>query len=338
MFKKFKYLLKCIVHMKYKKFFKSIGIIHELCGKNRIFLFLDIIICGFQYGAGYNDYLLYEFYSLTKKQRKTYLTRGINNYIAKTLNNSNYYHFFNNKNEFYQRYKKFVGRSWLYLEESTKEDFILFMEDKDVIIIKPTNEKCGVGVEKLKKSEFVSLEKMYEYITKKPLMLVEEVVVQHEDINKINPWSVNTLRIGTIYSEGQVNVVYAFIRIGTGKNPIDNINAGGMCAPIDIKSGVITHVAYDKKRKIYTHHPNTGCQIKDTKIPMWQECLQLIDEVGKILPEIGYVGWDIALTPTKPIIIEGNSLPGHDILQLPPHTPDKIGSLPKFTRYLKNIK
>jgi len=28
--------------------------------------------------------------------------------------------------------------------------------------------------------------------------------------------------------------------------------------------------------------------------------------------------------------VEGNNFPGHDIYQLPEHTPDKIGMYPKF--------
>ncbi len=323
--------------MDYKGLFETVGTVHKICGKNRIGLFFDIVICGLKYGAGYKDYLLCEFYLLTKEQRGTYVTRGINNTIARTLNNAEYYHFFNNKNEFYVKYGKFIGREWLYMPNSNKEEFLSFMKDREEIIIKPTNEQCGVGVEKLKVADFDSLDQMYDYITKKPLMLVEEVVKQHEDINKINPKSVNTLRVVTVYSNNQANVVYAFIRIGNGDRPVDNINAGGMCAPIDAESGIISHVAYDKDRITYENHPNTGYPIKGAKIPMWEDSLALIKEVGDILPQIGYVGWDVAVTPTGPVLIEGNNLPGHDILQLPPHVPDRIGMLPEFKKYLKNI-
>ncbi len=110
-----------------------------------------------------------------------------------------------------------------------------------------------------------------------------------------------------------------------------------MCAPIDVDTGIITHVAYDKDRITYENHPNTGYPIKGAKIPMWKESLALIKEAGEILPQIGYVGWDVAVTPTGPVLIEGNNLPGHDILQLPPHVPDRIGMLPQFKKYLKNV-
>ena len=34
-------------------------------------------------------------------------------------------------------------------------------------------------------------------------------------------------------------------------------------------------------------------------------------------------------------IVEGNSYPGHDIYQLPPHRTNGIGVLPRFEKYLK---
>ena len=32
-------------------------------GKNRVWLFADVVKCGFKFGAGYKDYSLLEFYN-----------------------------------------------------------------------------------------------------------------------------------------------------------------------------------------------------------------------------------------------------------------------------------
>lgn len=45
---------------------------------------------------------------------------------------------------------------------------------------------------------------------------------------------------------------------------------------------------------------------------------------------MGYTGWDVAITPDGPLFVEGNEFPGHDIYQLPEHTPNKIGIMSKF--------
>jgi hypothetical protein len=47
------------------------------------------------------------------------------------------------------------------------------------------------------------------------------------------------------------------------------------------------------------------------------------------VPEIPYVGWDVAIAPDRPVIIEGNYNTG--VFQMKPSiTGSKIGLLPKF--------
>ena len=57
--------------------------------------------------------------------------------------------------------------------------------------------------------------------------------------------------------------------------------------------------------------------------------------MAKEIKEVGIIGWDIALTTKGIDIVEGNSYPGHDIYQLPPHRTNNIGVLPRFEKYLK---
>ncbi|MDO4458655.1 MAG: sugar-transfer associated ATP-grasp domain-containing protein [Clostridia bacterium] len=323
--------------MDYKGLFDTVGTVHKITGKSRIKLFFDIVYCGLRYGAGYKDYLLCEWYLLTKEQRATYVTRGINNTITRLCNDPEYYFLFDNKNEFYSKFGKFIKREWHYIPKTSEEEFEKFMSTRDVIIAKPSNESCGNGVEKIRKTDFESVEKLFDYLRNKGSAIAEDVIQQHELINAINPGSVNTLRIVTIYRDGESHVIYAFIRIGNGDRPVDNINAGGMCAPIDIDTGIITHVGYDKDRITYKTHPKTGCPIEGYQIPMWKEAVDMCLEAAKVVPEMGYVGWDIAITPDGPVMVEGNNLPGHDILQMPPHVPDRIGMLPRFKMFVKGL-
>ena len=63
---KIKYVLGCAIHMDYKELFRTVGIVHKATGKNSLGIMLDVVNCGFRYGAGFNDYLLCEFYNLTE--------------------------------------------------------------------------------------------------------------------------------------------------------------------------------------------------------------------------------------------------------------------------------
>ena len=125
------------------------------------------------------------------------------------------------------------------------------------------------------------------------------------------------------------HVVSTYLRIGNGKC-VDNFNSGGMVTPINEKNGVVAQAAIDKQKNLYEIHPKTGTKIKGFQIPYWNEVIELCKKASKEIPEMGYTGWDIAITPDGPLFVEGNEFPGHDIYQLPEHTPNKIGIMPKF--------
>lgn len=104
-----------------------------------------------------------------------------------------------------------------------------------------------------------------------------------------------------------------------------------MVAPIDIETGIVQDKAIDKNKVLYEVHPATGTQIKGFKFPEWEEALEMCKEASKIVPQMAYVGWDVGFSEKGPVFVEANEFPGHDIYQLPEHTPDKIGMMPKFT-------
>ncbi len=45
---------------------------------------------------------------------------------------------------------------------------------------------------------------------------------------------------------------------------------------------------------------------EDKKISFWKETIEMIQEASLKVPEIHVVGWDVAITPDGPMLIEGN--------------------------------
>ena len=84
-------------------------------------------------------------------------------------------------------------------------------------------------------------------------------------------------------------------------------------------------LAEAKDGSLYTGHPQTGTPIVGFSVPHWDQVFRIALEASEVVPEVGYVGWDIAIREGDVVLIEGNSYPGHDILQLPAYTPDNIG-------------
>ena len=329
---KIKYLVQRIAKMDKKSMFEKIDSIHKKTGKAKIGLFFDIIYCGFRYGAGYMDYDLYEMYNLNKKQRNTYLTRGRNNAINKKYNNYEYVHKVESKDEFNVNFNKYLKRDWIKVDDATKEDVISFLNKHSEFMAKPIDGCCGKKIEKLKTSDYDSLDKLYEYLKNKNFIL-EEIIVQHPDLSRLYPYSINTLRVVSILKDGQVNIISTCLRIGNGKNFVDNFNSGGMVVPVDEKTGIISKPAIDKNKNLYTEHPVTKVKIEGFKIPCWEEAMNMVKSAGTIIPQVGYVGWDVGFTPDGPVLVEANDFPGHDLYQLPEHTPDKIGMWPKLEKY-----
>lgn len=326
---KIKYLTKRILNMNYKNFFKVIKDLNKKTGKSKIYLFFDIVFCGLKYQAGYLDYQLFEMHDLNGKQRKTILTRGINNQFIKQFNDPKYTHFFNNKNEFNKKFNKFLKRDWLVLDGNNIDEFNEFIKNKKEIIVKPLDGSHGDGISKIKPNK-----KTYQELIDKNLLLVEEVIEQIPEMNELNPSSVNTIRALTLNKDGECTIVAAYLRIGNNK-VVDNFNGGGMVVPINVETATIEYPALDKKGNLYHKHPTTNTKIVGFKIPQFKKIEKLVKEAGKIIPECSYIGWDVGLSVNGPCLIEGNNFPGHDIYQLPPHRTDGIGVLPQFEKVLK---
>ncbi len=334
---KIKYLFGRIKNMNFKRMFSTIDEIHELSGKSKIYLFFDIINCALRYQSGYVDYLLFEMWRLNKDERKTVLTRGKNNVFVKYYNNPSYNHIFLNKNEFNEKFKKYLNREYIILNGNNKDEFNKFLKGKKVIFCKPTSGTHGDSMEKIVINEFKG--DLYDYLYNKNLILVEEVVIQCEEMNKLYPYAINTVRIITVHKyDGEVLVVAAYQRIGNHGYIVDNYNGGGMVVPINEKTGIIEYPAVDKRKQIYYKHPMTDTPIVGFKVPKFSSAVNLAKKAAKVIDEIRYVGWDIAITDKGPVIIEGNEYPGHDIYQLPVHRTNNIGVLPKFEESLGKIE
>lgn len=313
--KKIKYLFQRIIKMNYSQMFKTIKKIHKQTGKNSIYLFLDMIYCGIKHEAGYVDYEYYKMYKLSEEKRATIMTRGRSNYYVSQLNPKEYWHLFNNKDEFNKLFDKYLGRDWMYINGNNFDEFLSFTKKHKIIIVKPNDLSCGKGVEKIDSSN-CDINELYQKLIDNKTFLVEEVAKQNKQISKIHPDSVNTIRIVTIIDDfGNPNVATAVIRIGTNHNVVDNFNSGGITAMIDVSTGKVNSPAINANGEIFKKHPTTNVKIEGYQIPMWDEIKKLVLEAAMVEPNIRLVGWDICVGENEPVIIEGNQFPSHDLYQ-----------------------
>lgn len=294
---KIKYLVKRIFKMDFKNMFKIAKSISKKTKRSYIAILLDIIRCGIVYQAGYYDYQEFEFYNLNKEERKTYLTRGKNNEIIKKFNDKNSFYKFDNKISFNKIFEKYLHRNWMYLTVENKEEFIKFFKENKTIIVKPLDLDGGRGIEKFEYESDEQADKLYEKLLENKQILIEECIKQHPKMSELYSKSVNTMRMFTFYKEGQSYFLQAVLKIGNG-GVIDNFSNGGMYTYVNEEGNVYVE-AIDREDNIYASHPITKKEIVGFKVPMFKEAVELVKETAKVVPEVAYVGWDVAISENR---------------------------------------
>ena len=327
-----KYIARVLSGVRFKKLDHIMEIVKEKSGQNKVHTFFDILWCAARYGAGYYDYLMFGFYDMNGRERDTYLTRVRNKKVQEIMNDIAYSDEFDDKLRFNENFAEFLGRKTLNGETATVADLTAFLDGQEAIFAKINHGDCGRGVEKLYVKDFESPAAMLDYIQQNKLVVLEQVLRQHEDMARLHPSSVNTMRILTDLVDDTVHIAYITVKMGRGGGVCDNSGQGGVLCRVDIESGRICSPATDDYFNVYDKHPDTGIVFQGYQLPMVDEAIALAKKAARKVPQVGHVGWDVAITPDGPAIIEGNDFPGHDIYQLPPHRTNGIGVLPKFKR------
>lgn len=140
----------------------------------------------------------------------------------------------------------------------------------------------------------------------------EEGLLQHPDLEAIYPHSVNTLRLITcVYQGGKIDVVSALLRFGANRSFVDNASAGGIFIKVDVESGALAPYArkfYEFGGTVHPTHPDTGCEFSGRTVPEFEAAVKMTKAAAAHLP-YRLVGWDIAIAPDGPVLIEGNHNP-----------------------------
>ena len=194
-------------------------------------------------------------------------------------------------------------------KEYLAKGFSLFGITK--IFVKPNFGSLGTGcfilnIEDLNNPAI--LKDIYEEIINGEF-LFEELIKQHSAISEINPFSVNTIRVDTYIDDlNEVQVLFAMIRFGRKGSVVDNASSGGFFVPINLNNFSLgefgTQFLENGNNQIFKH-PDTGYVFSGLKIPYSEETVALVKKTASAIGD-RLTGWDIAITPDGPLIIEGN--------------------------------
>jgi hypothetical protein len=295
----------------------------------RILILADMAVNSVVNNSGYYDYHEWDFNLMNWRERKTFLTRPQANQLTSRLNDPAFKNLFSDKVQFNKKFSKYIGRDWLDVRESSTEQLRDFITRHGSVMLKDPVNLGGFGLEKKDASSVEDFEAFRLHLLESKQVLVEEFVEQHPELNRLSPKSVNTLRIITYFDGAEVHVLAHAFKMGNGAD-LDNFGQGGIQTTV-YEDGLLRYGAFNKEGDKWTVHPQTGVSIVGFVVPLYAEAVEMAVEMARIVPQVPYIGWDIAITPERPIAIEGNYNTG--VFQMKPSLSGiKTGLRPTYAR------
>ena len=279
--------------------------VHRISHAPTPVIIADMLWCAVRYDMGFRDYAVWDIRLLRGRERATWMTHPKSYRITKMLNDPAARPLVEDKPRFYREFADDIHREWLDLTVADAAQTRAFLSRHEHIIAKPANGFGGGGIDRVVVDAVGDVDAWRRAQLDRGQTLIEEVLPQHPDLAAVYPDSVNTVRLITFLDpRGDFHVIAAVLRIGNG-GVIDNFAGGGMFTMLD-DSGVALYPGVDKQSNVYPTHPITGVRIAGIRVPMYADALDMVERMSRRLPQIPYLGWDVAITPNGPAVIEAN--------------------------------
>lgn len=282
----------------------------------------------------YYDYFLYGFsvdqlfylhlINKTHEEKQKYISHTSKFLYYSRLNKRASMYLLEDKYEAYKMLKSYYGREIIKINDDNDFDLFLdFISKHTEFVVKPIDLSNGLGIRKVNISQTEDKKQLfyemlgagkafdkaqdYKWSSDYTAAVLEEVIEQDETLNKLNPSSVNGIRMTTIRINGKVHIYHPWIKVAVGGEFVASATLGGFDACINPITGIVETNGYLESGNYIEYHPDTKVKIKGFQIPKWSELLIIAEEVANKMPDsINYVGWDFVLTPKGWVIMEGN--------------------------------
>ena len=302
--------------------------------RSRQAIFLDAVSSTFKYNISLLDYFYFRFFELNHSERQKWAGTGFLYEYQLQMNPKGKREVLEDKIRFLSHFKPFVRRSFVRLDDlQNHPDLALSLLENasERVVLKGSRGQVGREVEVVKAADFTP-ESLVRRMQAKDYDLAEEYVVQHPALMALSPSGLNTLRIFTQLYQGEVELLGARLRVSVN-SAVDNLGAGNLAAPIDPDTGRVNGpgVYSDITKSDEAVHPITGIPFEGFQLPFWTEALQMAKDAALFNTDNRSIGWDIAITPNGPELIEGN----HNWCKLLWQLPVKQGLKEMLLKYSK---
>lgn len=139
-------------------------------------------------------------------------------------------------------------------------------------------------------------------------LIAQEIIHQHEQLSRLHPSSINTIRILSLTTDTGSKVLSTIVRMGANGSRVDNSHAGGCFCGVE-DSGKLKTYGYNWfTGERYTEHPTTKVKFTQSVVPNFRKCKELVVRLAPRLASFSKLtSWDLSVTKDgEPILIEVN--------------------------------
>ncbi|WP_158279826.1 sugar-transfer associated ATP-grasp domain-containing protein [Coraliomargarita sinensis] len=193
------------------------------------------------------------------------------------------------------------------------------------LYLKPVSESVGRGIERWTYessnkawcfgNEELNDKELIDHaieLSRKDIYVLQEMLSNHPSIECFSEGGLITFRVVTIGGyEKEPEILAAYMSVPMGNAIANHEKYGGLRIEIDLQTNRLKKAfAKQPRPAIYTTHPVTGVQIEGARIEEWSGIAKLASRAQRAFPGVFLIGWDVALAPDGPKLLEGNTLSG----------------------------
>jgi Sugar-transfer associated ATP-grasp len=141
--------------------------------------------------------------------------------------------------------------------------------------------------------------------------LLMETLRPHGDIAAVAGDSISGVRIHVLRLKKGPTMFRPVWKITRRGAVVDNFQggkSGNLLASIDVSTGRVERVVSGQgyRQRVNAPHPDTGRQLTGFQLPHWQALREMVREAPELFPGFLCQGWDVAICPNGPVVLEVN--------------------------------
>lgn len=193
----------------------------------------------------------------------------------------------------------------------TREEAERILAGEEHLIFKPSLGTKGAGIMFFDRDDENSRSISAIFDAMGSNYVVQRMVKQHPDLAKLNPSTLNTIRVISFRFKGEVHILSAQLRIGGAGARVDNVSAGGSAC--SVYSDGRLHEQSVTRKSTWTDETANGIKLSTIRVPNYEGVKETVKQLHWQLPYFNIVGWDFAVgEDATPIMIEFNTKPGQN--------------------------